>query len=114
MFEINTINNKGINRGKTLKSSMHFNDFEKRLLNIDMDISKFSSYFGIARSTIYGWKRENKLIIPLYIEKIIDLLEVKNQLRDGIEKLHKTNSYEVKKLYEINTQEPIKKRKVKK
>jgi DNA-binding transcriptional regulator YiaG len=97
MFE-NKINyNKDNKRSKSTKSSMTFSEFEDKLQVINMDISKFARYFGIGRSTIYGWNKKDKFIIPLYVERIIELIEKKNEIRN---KAHS--------LYEINTNEPTK------
>jgi DNA-binding transcriptional regulator YiaG len=97
MFENKTNYNKGNKRNKSTKSSMSFGEFEEKLQVINMDISKFARYLGIGRSTIYGWNKKDRLIIPLYVERIIELIEKKNEMRKKV--------YEI---YKINTNEPIK------
>ena len=56
-----------------------------------MNISQFSKYFGISRATIYGWNLHG---IPVYIERILELLETKKQLNIGINKLYEINTNE--------------------
>jgi DNA-binding transcriptional regulator YiaG len=108
MFE-NKINyNIDNKRTKSIKSSMTFSEFEDKLELINMDISKFSRYFGIGRSTIYGWNKKDKLVIPLYVERIIMLIEKKNEIRNEVYKLYEANVEQARNLYEINTNEPIK------
>lgn len=101
MFESKTNYNTKNRGGKSPKSTMDFENFELRLKNINMDISKFSRYSGIARSTIYGWNKEQELAIPLYVERIIELIEIKNKIRN-----------EAYRLFEINTDEPTKSKKI--
>ncbi len=108
MFENKTNYNKDNKRSKSTKSSMTFSEFEDKLEVINMDISKFSRYFGIGRSTIYGWNKKDKLIIPLYVERIIELIEKKNEIRNKAYNLYETNAEQAQNLYEINTNEPTK------
>ena len=108
MFEIKTNYNTKNKRNKSAKSSMSFEEFENKLKIINMDISKFARYFGIGRSTIYGWNKKDKLMIPLYVERIIELIEKKNEIRNKAYKLYETNAEQAQNLYKINTNEPTK------
>lgn len=116
MYENNTIDETRINknniygktRTKSKKSEFTLGKLKERLDGVSMDISKFSGYFGISRPTIYGWKNHG---IPLYIERIIELLEIKKALYEGIENLSEINTDKINELYEIDTNEPKKSKK---
>jgi len=103
MYDNNTKNIYGKTRNRSKKSNIDLEEFKKRLIHENMDITKFSKHFGIARTTIYGWSENG---IPIYIEKIIELLEVKNRLRESIKIFNENNTKKIKDLYEINTDEP--------
>ena len=116
MYENNTIVNSdkkrnneknyyGKTRTKSKKSSLDLEQFKERINAVDMDITKFSKYFGISRPTIYGWDTHG---IPVYVERIIELLETKKQLYMGIDNLYEINTDQINKLHKINTNEPIK------
>lgn len=99
----------GRTRIKSKKSSLNLEQFKNRISAVDMDITKFSEYFGISRPTIYGWSTHG---IPVYIERIIELLETKKQLHIGIDDLYEINTDKINKLHEINTNEPTKSKKL--
>jgi len=116
MYENNSINQEdkkrknekniyGKTRTKSLKSELDLEQFKNKISNVDMDITKFSEYFGISRPTIYGWSTHG---IPVYVERIIELLETKKQLHKGIDDLYEINTDKINKLHEINTNEPTK------
>ncbi len=120
MYENNTIkendekrNNEqsyyGKTRTKSLKSELTLEQFKSRISAVDMDVTKFSAYFGISRPTIYGWNTHG---IPVYVERIIELLETKKQLHKGIDDLYEINTDKINKLHQINTNEPTKSKKV--
>lgn len=119
MYENNTIkendkkrNNEknyyGKTRTKSKKSSLNLEQFKERINAVDMDITKFSKYFGISRPTIYGWDTHG---IPVYVERIIELLETKKLLYKGIGNLYEVNTDRINELYNINTKEPTKSKK---
>lgn len=76
-------------RGKSKKSELTFDEFKKKIDNLDMDITSFSEYSGIARSTIYGWER--KYEIPLYVEKMLELMKI-NSMVAGAYKMYENNT----------------------
>jgi hypothetical protein len=119
MYENNTIkendkkrNNEknyyGKTRTKSKKSSLNLEQFKERINAVDMDITKFSKHFGISRPTIYGWDTHG---IPVYVERIIELLETKKLLYKGIGNLYEVNTDRINELYNINTKEPTKSKK---
>lgn len=114
MYANNTRDNKnniyGKTRTKSIKSSISLDELKERINALNMDITKFSKYFGISRPTIYGWGIHG---IPIYVERIIELLETKMALHKGINELYETNTDKINKLYEINTNEPTKSKKLK-
>lgn len=85
----------GKTRTKSKKSSITLKDLKQKLKLLNTNISQFSRHYGISTTTIYGW---NKNGIPMYIQRIIELLEAKKIIQDGL-----------KKLYEINTKNTPKK-----
>jgi len=105
----NEQNYYGKTRTKSLKSELTLEQFKSRISAVDMDITKFSAYFGISRPTIYGWNTHG---IPVYVERIIELLETKKQLHKGIDDLYEINTDKINKLHQINTNEPTKSKKV--
>jgi len=105
----NEQNYYGKTRTKSLKSELTLEQFKSRKSAVDMDITKFSAYFGISRPTIYGWNTHG---IPVYVERIIELLETKKQLHKGIDDLYEINTDKINKLHQINTNEPTKSKKV--
>ena len=78
----NKKNVSGKTREKSKKSNLDFEQFKEKIYSINMNISQFSKYFGISRAAIYGWNMHG---VPMYIERIIDLLETKKQLHEGID-----------------------------
>lgn len=106
---VNQKNLYGKTRTKSKKADLDLEQFKSRIDSVDMDITKFSKYFGISRPTIYGWSKHG---FPLYVERIIELLEIKKQLHKGIDELYEINTDEIKKLHKINTDEPIKSKKI--
>jgi len=105
----NEQNYYGKTRTKSLKSELTLEQFKSRISAVDMDITKFSAYFGISRPTIYGWNTHG---IPVYVERIVELLETKKQLHKGIDDLYEINTDKINKLHQINTNEPTKSKKV--
>ncbi len=101
----NDKNYYGKTRTKSKKSNLDLERFKKRINAVDMDIAKFSRYFGISRPAIYGWDIHG---IPVYVERIIELLEIKKELHKGIDELYQINTDKINKLHEINTDEPTK------
>lgn len=101
----NEKNYYGKTRTKSSKSELTLEQFKSRISNVNMDITKFSKYFGISRPTIYGWNTHG---IPVYVERIIELLEIKKQLHKGIDDLYEINTDKINKLHEIDTNEPTK------
>jgi|GEM_PF-1969372 len=99
----------GKTRTKSLKSELNLDQFKYKINAVDMDITKFSEYFGISRPTIYGWSTHG---IPIYVERILELLEIKKRLHIGIDELYNTNTDTINKLHEINTKEPTKSKKL--
>ena len=87
----NKINISGKTREKSKKSNLNFEQFKEKINSTNMNISQFSKYFGISRATIYGWNLHG---IPVYIERILELLETKKQLNIGINKLYEINTNE--------------------
>ena len=87
----NKINISGKTREKSKKSNLDFEQFKEKINSTNMNISQFSKYFGISRATIYGWNLHG---IPVYIERILELLETKKQLNIGINKLYEINTNE--------------------
>jgi hypothetical protein len=106
---VNQKNLYGKTRTKSKKADLDLEQFKNRIDAVEMDIAKFSKYFGISRATIYGWSTHG---FPLYVERIIGLLEIKKQLHKGIDELYEINTDEIKKLHEINTNEPTKSKKL--
>lgn len=98
----NKKNISGKTREKSKKSNLDFEQFKEKIHSININISGFSKYFGISRAAIYGWNIHG---VPLYIERIIDLLETKRQLHLGINKLYEINTKEISKETKINTNE---------
>jgi len=90
----NEQNYYGKTRTKSLKSELTLEQFKSRISAVDMDITKFSAYFGISRPTIYGWNTHG---IPVYVERIIELLETKKQLHKGIDDLYEINTDKINK-----------------
>ncbi len=85
----------GKTRTKSKKSTLNLEQFKEKISCIDMNISRFSRYSGISKPTIYGWSNHG---IPLYVERIIELLETKKQLHNGINKLYEINTKEIRKI----------------
>ncbi len=98
----------GKTRTKSLKSKLTLEQFKNRINAIEMDITKFSKYFGISRQAIYGWYTHG---IPVYVERIVELLEIKKELYRGIDEMHEINTDKISKLHKINTNEPTKTKK---
>jgi len=54
----------------------------------------FKNINGISKPTIYGWSNHG---VPLYVERIIELLETNKQLHNGINELYEINTKKVRK-----------------
>ena len=102
---INENNIYGKTRTKSKKSTLNLEQFKEKIDSLDISISKFSRYFGISRTTIYGWNLHG---FPVYIERILELLETTKQLHIGINKLYEINT---KNINEKNIHRVTKKRK---
>ncbi|MDY0181323.1 hypothetical protein [Aliarcobacter skirrowii] len=84
----------GKTRTKSKKSTLNLEQFKEKIRCVDMNISRFSRYYGISKPTIYGWSNHG---VPLYVERIIELLETNKQLHNGINELYEINTKKVRK-----------------
>lgn len=65
--------------GKTLKSSITKDDFNKRLSHIKMNHKIFSEKTGISYKTVNNWKE-----IPCYTEVLLEKFELEFLLRKAL------------------------------
>ncbi|MDO7253058.1 hypothetical protein [Helicobacter cappadocius] len=79
----------GKTRTKSKKSQIIFDDLKKRLRLLNSNISSFSRYSGISTPTIYGWQKNG---IPMYVQRIIELLEAKKITKDRLKELSEINT----------------------